>query len=112
MFASREEVLNGNPQYLREEHEVFVVHKTQPCFDLRNAAAADVETGELKFCGEHALRPAEGIASTADLGTDVVVEPHVTLSVSAFGSLETDARGTAPLAELDQLVCVDFGEQR
>jgi hypothetical protein len=27
MFASREEVLNGNPQYLREEHEVFVVHK-------------------------------------------------------------------------------------
>jgi hypothetical protein len=76
MFASREEVLNGNPQYLREEHEVFVVHKTQSCFDLRNAAAADVETGELKFCGEHRLRPAEGVASAADLGTNVVVEPH------------------------------------
>ena len=53
MFASREEVLNGNSQYLREEHEVFVVYEAKPCFDLRNAAAADVETGELKFCDEH-----------------------------------------------------------
>ena len=70
MFASREEVLNGDPQYLREEHEVLVVHKTQSCFDLRHPAAADVETGELKFCGEHGLRPAEDVASTADLGTN------------------------------------------
>jgi hypothetical protein len=63
MFPSREEVLNGNSQYLREEHEVFVVYKAKSCFDFRNAAAADVEAGELKFCGEHGLRPAEGVAS-------------------------------------------------
>jgi hypothetical protein len=49
MFASREEVLNGNTQYLREEHEVFVVHKTESCFDLRNAAAADVEPASWSF---------------------------------------------------------------
>ena len=52
MFASREKGLNGNSQYLREEHEVFVVYKAKSCFDLRNTATADVETGELESCGE------------------------------------------------------------
>ena len=48
MFASREKGLNGNSQYLREEHEVFVVYKAKSRFDLRNTATADVETGELE----------------------------------------------------------------
>jgi hypothetical protein len=52
-------------------------NESEPRFDLRNAAVTDVETRELEFYGESRLGPAEGVASSADLRTDVVVASHL-----------------------------------
>ena len=63
-------------QHLGEEHDGFVVHVSEPGFDLRDAAAADVEAGDLEFCGEGGLRPAERVALSAHLRADVVLVEH------------------------------------
>jgi len=49
--SRREEFLDGRLEHLGEEHDGFVVHVAQTCFDLRDATAADVEAGDLELRG-------------------------------------------------------------
>src|SRR4030095_15764163 len=89
----------------------------QTGLDFRDAAAADVEAGNLQLRREDGLGPSKHVATTAHLGTDVVlVEHHRHLRLGrhcgAISGFETDARSRVALAELDQLRGVRFGEHR
>ena len=45
-----EKFLHGNFQHLGEVEQRFVVHVGEASLDFRDAAAADVEAGDLQLC--------------------------------------------------------------
>src|SRR5437763_1990396 len=75
----REKLLDLHLQNLREIDERFVVHVREARFDFGDAATADVEACDLQLRGEIRLRPAQRVATTANLRADVILVTHTVL---------------------------------
>lgn len=87
----REKLLDLHLQNLREIDKRFVVHILREArFDLGNAASADVEACDLQLRGEIRLRPAERVATTANLRADVILVTHtVSVPITQFLSQQS-----------------------
>lgn len=105
--AGREEILHRHLQHFGQVKQRLVVDVRQARFDFRDSAPADIESRQLQLCREIGLRPAERIAATTHLRTNVVFVAHVRsdLALLAFRlrGFKAHAWRALNLAKLDEL---------